>query len=173
MATRPSHEHDNFSHPNRTKAPVPALQRAVQSPGPRAQAAHPRLAASPPPPPRKCVDAQGRTTYTDQPCPGGARARCGGGGHGASSVVRCYFIDTRIGTISSARGGRSVSYEEDILIKTVVYQMALVLDRELIYHERERIKLAMESEHLKSTLLRSISHDIRTPLTGIIGASKA
>jgi two-component system sensor histidine kinase KdpD len=49
--------------------------------------------------------------------------------------------------------------------------MALVLDREFIYNERERIKLAMESEHLKSTLLRSISHDIRTPLTGIMGAS--
>ncbi|MBP1756769.1 MAG: integral rane sensor signal transduction histidine kinase, partial [Firmicutes bacterium] len=80
-------------------------------------------------------------------------------------------LSTQIGTISIARGDQSVSYEENILIKTVVYQMALVLDREFIYHERERIKLAMESEHLKSTLLRSISHDIRTPLTGIIGAS--
>lgn len=39
-------------------------------------------AASPPPaPPRKCVDAQGRTTYTDQPCPGGARE------HGVEGVV--------------------------------------------------------------------------------------
>ena len=58
-----------------------------------------------------------------------------------------------------------------MLIKSVVFQMALVLDREFIYSERERIKLAMTSERLKSTLLRSISHDIRTPLTGIIGAS--
>lgn len=57
------------------------------------------------------------------------------------------------------------------LINTIVYQMALILDREYIYLEREKIKLAMESERLKSTLLRSISHDIRTPLTGIIGAS--
>ncbi len=80
-------------------------------------------------------------------------------------------LSNRIGTISIAMGGRPLSYEEDILIRTVVYQMALVLDREFIYHERERIKLAMESEHLKSTLLRSISHDIRTPLTGIMGAS--
>lgn len=57
------------------------------------------------------------------------------------------------------------------LIYHIVYQMALVLDREHLYLEREKIKLAMESEHLKSTLLRSISHDIRTPLTGIMGAS--
>ena len=43
-------------------------------------------AASPPPaPPRKCVDAQGRTTYTDQPCPGGAREH---GVEGAVTVWR-------------------------------------------------------------------------------------
>jgi len=31
--------------------------------------------------PRKCVDAQGRTTYTDQPCPGGTRE------HGVDGAV--------------------------------------------------------------------------------------
>lgn len=62
--------------------------------------------------------------------------------------------------------------ENNMLIKAIVYQMAMILDREFIYNEREKIKVAMESEHLKSTLLRSISHDLRTPLTGIIGASE-
>ena len=80
-------------------------------------------------------------------------------------------LSNQIGTIYIVRGNNPLTYEEDILIRTVVYQMALVLDREFIYNERERIKLAMESEHLKSTLLRSISHDIRTPLTAIMGAS--
>jgi two-component system sensor histidine kinase KdpD len=50
--------------------------------------------------------------------------------------------------------------------------MAIVLDREFIYEERQKIKIDMESERLKSTLLRSISHDIRTPLTSIKGASE-
>jgi len=77
-------------------------------------------------------------------------------------------ISNEIGTILLS--GERVDSENYILFKTVMYQMALVLDREYMYIERERIKLAMESEHLKSALLRSISHDIRTPLTGIIGA---
>ncbi len=61
--------------------------------------------------------------------------------------------------------------EYNMIIKAIVYQMALVLDREFIYDEREKIKIAMESERLKSTLLRSVSHDLRTPLTGIKCAS--
>ena len=37
--------------------------------------------------------------------------------------------------------------------------------------EQERIQFAMEKEQMRSHLLRSISHDLRTPLTGIAGAS--
>ncbi len=66
----------------------------------------------------------------------------------------------------------NLTYESDIIIKTIVHQMAIVLDREFIYEERQKIKVDMESERLKSTLLRSISHDIRTPLTSIKGASE-
>ena len=37
--------------------------------------------------------------------------------------------------------------------------------------EQERIQFAMEKEQMRSRLLRSISHDLRTPLTGSAGAS--
>ena len=37
--------------------------------------------------------------------------------------------------------------------------------------EQERIQFAMEKEQMRSRLLRSIYHDLRTPLTGIAGAS--
>ena len=40
------------------------------------------------------------------------------------------------------------------------------------YLEQEKIKVAMEREHMLNSMLRSISHDLRTPLTGIVGASQ-
>lgn len=58
----------------------------------------------------------------------------------------------------------------DKIVRSAIYQMALALDRESIYLEREQLRLDMENEHLKNALLRSISHDIRTPLTEISGA---
>ncbi len=39
--------------------------------------------------------------------------------------------------------------------------------------EHQRMLLESERENMRANLLRSISHDLRTPLTGIIGASQA
>lgn len=78
---------------------------------------------------------------------------------------------TSLGSIRVASDEKAISADKVMLIRAISYQLALALDREFIYTERERIKIEMESEHIRSTLLRSISHDLRTPLTGIIGAS--
>lgn len=64
-----------------------------------------------------------------------------------------------------------LTMEEDLLIKTMANQIGIALDREMIYNEQEKIKLEMEREHMRSSMLRSLSHDFRTPLTGIIGDS--
>ncbi len=76
-----------------------------------------------------------------------------------------------IGKMTVFTAEKFITPDKEQIIKAIVYQAALVLDREAIYTEREKIKLDIETERLKSTLLRSISHDIRTPLTGILGAS--
>lgn len=81
-------------------------------------------------------------------------------------------LSNQIGTLEIVNNKEVITYENEMLIKAIAYQMASVLDREFIYNEREKIKVSMESEHLKSTLLRSISHDLKTPLTGIKGASE-
>lgn len=64
-----------------------------------------------------------------------------------------------------------IENEDMILLKTVIYQMALSLERETLVQQQEESKLQIEKEKLRNTLLRSVSHDLRTPLTGIAGSS--
>jgi two-component system, OmpR family, sensor histidine kinase KdpD len=65
----------------------------------------------------------------------------------------------------------NLNMEQKWLVNAVAAQMGIALDREFVYNERENTRIAMEREHLKSNLLRSIGHDLRTPLAGIAGAS--
>ena len=67
--------------------------------------------------------------------------------------------------------GWTLNEEEKIYVDTVISQITLVIERELLSREKEESRIQMERERLKSTLLRSVSHDLRTPLTGISGSS--
>ncbi|MGE4284520.1 MAG: DUF4118 domain-containing protein [Clostridia bacterium] len=80
-------------------------------------------------------------------------------------------IAKRLGILKVYDENQNLNMEQEWLVSTVAAQMGIALDRELIYNERENTRIAMEREHLKSNLLRSIGHDLRTPLAGIAGAS--
>lgn len=80
-------------------------------------------------------------------------------------------LTKQLGLIQIIYTKESFILEYELLIKTVVIQIGLSLDREFIYNERQNIRIAMEREKLRSNLLRAISHDLRTPLTGIVGAT--
>lgn len=80
-------------------------------------------------------------------------------------------ISRKLGKMQVLYSKENFTLEHELLIKTVVTQMGLSLDREFIYNERENIRIAMEKEKMRSSLLRAISHDLRSPLTGIVGAS--
>lgn len=55
-------------------------------------------------------------------------------------------------------------------LDAITAQVALAMERERLYEKQQRAKLEMERERLSSDLLRSVSHDLRTPLTGMLGS---
>lgn len=67
---------------------------------------------------------------------------------------------------------QDLNEDQMIIIKAAANQLGNALERELTYLEQEKIKVAMEREHMLNSMLKSISHDLRTPLTGIVGASQ-
>lgn len=75
----------------------------------------------------------------------------------------------QLGTMKVFNHNQGLEADVEMLVKTAANQMGVALDRELIYAEQEQTKLQVEREHMKSSMLRSISHDFRTPLTGIMG----
>jgi K+-sensing histidine kinase KdpD len=48
---------------------------------------------------------------------------------------------------------------------------ALAIDRRHLAQDMDRARLAAETEHLSTALLASISHDLRAPLTAILGSA--
>lgn len=63
-----------------------------------------------------------------------------------------------------------IDAQTELIIQAVVTQLGIALDREQLYVEQGNIRLAMEHERLRATLLRSIAHDLRSPLTALSGA---
>jgi two-component system, OmpR family, sensor histidine kinase KdpD len=64
------------------------------------------------------------------------------------------------------------SAQRDFL-DTFVRQIALVLDRQRLRDAEQRTRLLAESERLSKTLLNSISHEMRTPITAIASAASS
>lgn len=60
--------------------------------------------------------------------------------------------------------------KQKFIFETVASQIYIALDREILAETQKKSNLEIESERLRSNLLRSISHDLRSPLAGIKGA---
>jgi two-component system sensor histidine kinase KdpD len=59
------------------------------------------------------------------------------------------------------------------LLEAFANQIGLAIERSLLAEEARRAELRSEAEQLRNSLLGSVSHDLRTPLTSITGAAGA
>lgn len=55
------------------------------------------------------------------------------------------------------------------LILSILNESALALEKDTLHHMKEQAAMQAQHEKLRANLLRSISHDLRTPLTSISG----
>ncbi len=59
--------------------------------------------------------------------------------------------------------------EQHRLLETFASQIALALERVHFVHVAQEALMKIESERLRNSLLSAISHDLRTPLTALVG----
>lgn len=90
---------------------------------------------------------------------------------GPNSVDEGFEINGGSGTL-----GRLVLLDEApptqqlLIVQAVCTQLGIALERETLVTDREKIRLAMEREQQRGMLLRSVAHDLRSPLTALSGA---
>lgn len=74
--------------------------------------------------------------------------------------------------ISCSQGFR-IDQNNRAFMRRITSLVAMALERQRLSDEQRAILVETEKEKMRSNLLRAISHDLRTPLTGILGASSA
>ncbi len=106
-----------------------------------------------------------------------SHAEPAGADTGTLPTIPWYFIPLRIashtlGVIGVARDKAGpLDSEARALLDTLSEQTAAALERALLSREMVTAKTATEAERVRNTLLASISHDFRTPLSSILGAA--
>ncbi|WP_240613771.1 sensor histidine kinase [Salinicola acroporae] len=79
------------------------------------------------------------------------------------------------GVLGLALGDRQqpLGVAEEALVDSLVNQLASALARTRLVADLGAARLAEENERLRSALLSSVSHDLRTPLASIIGSASS
>ena len=103
-------------------------------------------------------------------------------GRGSDTLpgARRLFLPMRTGRglvgaigIDNDRTGPLLTPDQRRLLDALVDQGALAIERVLLVEDMDRVKRTVESDRLRSALLTSISHDLKTPLASVLGAASA
>jgi two-component system sensor histidine kinase KdpD len=73
--------------------------------------------------------------------------------------------------IDSDKPGPLLTPDERRLLDALIDQGALAIERVHLVEDMDRVKRTVETDRLRSALLTSISHDLKTPLAAILGAA--
>jgi two-component system, OmpR family, sensor histidine kinase KdpD len=73
--------------------------------------------------------------------------------------------------IDSDKPGPMLTTDQRRLLDALCDQGALAIERVKLVEEMDRVERAAETERLRSALLTSISHDLKTPLAAVLGAA--
>jgi two-component system sensor histidine kinase KdpD len=101
-------------------------------------------------------------------------------GRGADTLpgAKRLFLPMRTGRgpigvigIDDDRTGPLLTPDQRRLLDALVDQGALAIERVLLVEDMDHVKRTVESERLRSALLTSISHDLKTPLASVLGAA--
>ncbi|AJY45112.1 sensor histidine kinase [Martelella endophytica] len=81
--------------------------------------------------------------------------------------------ETPVGVVGldSDRQGPLLTPEEQRLLDALADQAAVAIERIQLVADVDKARLAAEADKLRSALLASISHDLKTPLAAILGAA--
>jgi two-component system sensor histidine kinase KdpD len=95
---------------------------------------------------------------------------------GAMALYLPLFTSSRtVGVLGILPGFSSAlfDHEQIHILESFANQIAMAIERVLLAEEAQRALLKAETEAMRSTLLSSVSHDLRTPLAAITGSATA
>jgi two-component system sensor histidine kinase KdpD len=105
------------------------------------------------------------------------KGEAAGRGSDTLPTARWFFLplataERRLGVLGIAfDDDRTLARTDRRLLDALVDQIALALERLRLTEDLAATELATETERLRTALLNSVSHDLRTPLVTIIGAA--
>jgi two-component system sensor histidine kinase KdpD len=106
--------------------------------------------------------------------------RAAGRGSDTLTGAKRLFLPMRTGSglvgvvgIDSDKAGPLLTPDERRLFDALIDQAALAIERVHLVEDMVRVKRTVEAERLRSALLTSISHDLKTPLASVLGAAGA